>query len=305
MYMDFTGTIINLIVFALSILKYIILASVLISWLPLLGVRVPPYHPVVTFIKRVSDPILAPFRPYARVGMMDLSPIIVFFLIGIIQNLLLGGFGIIAEMLARIIVLIIGFSVHEYAHALTAYRLGDSTAKNQGRLTLDPRRHLDVLGSLMLLTVGFGWAKPVPVNPNYLRNGPKAGMAMVAVAGPLSNLALAIIAAAMARVLVAGGLLNLTGSPIIFYILPSLGMIFIVFVSLNILLLFFNLLPIAPLDGFRVVAGLLPYPTSHSFRQLEPAGPLILLLLLFFGQPILSTLIGTPTSFVTRLLLPL
>jgi Zn-dependent protease len=227
-------------------------------------------------------------------GTMDLSPIIAFFVIGFIQQIL-GGRSI-TQPIAFALVLVVAFSVHEFSHAWVAYQLGDPTAKNQGRLTLDPRKHLDVLGSIMVLAVGFGWAKPVPVNPYNLRNGPKAGMAIVAAAGPLSNLALAIIASLPVR-------LNLVEAYYTSRFFPNPQELFLTFIWLNVVLLFFNLLPIAPLDGFRVVAGLLPYPTSQSFLKLEPLGPLILLLLIFFGGAFFRTLITGPTDFVVRLLL--
>ena len=103
------------------------------------------------------------------------------------------GLPTVAGIISRMVALVIAFSIHEFAHAWTAYRLGDPTAKHMGRLTLNPRAHLDVLGTIMVLIAGFGWAKPVPVNPRNLRHGPVAGMAMVAAAGPLSNLGLAVI----------------------------------------------------------------------------------------------------------------
>ncbi len=277
----------------LEILKWIILARVLLSWLPMFGVRIDSYNPIIRFIYRLTDPILRPLQRYSRVGMIDLSPIIAFFLISVIQSFLVGRS--IAQMVAFALVLVVAFSVHEFAHAWVAYQLGDPTAKNQGRLTLDPRKHLDVLGSMMVLAVGFGWAKPVPVNPYNLRNGPKAGMAMVAVAGPLSNLLLAIIAAIPLRS-------GLIGAYYTSNYLPNPQQLFYTFIWLNVVLLVFNLLPIAPLDGFKVVAGLLPYPASESFRKLESAGPLILLLLVFFGGSVFTSLIVGPTNFVVGLL---
>lgn len=287
------GLLTRLVYFLLEILKWIILARVLLSWLPRFGVHIDPSNPIIRFIYRLTDPILRPLQRYSRIGMIDLSPIIAFFLISLIQNFMLGRS--IAQTLAFAIVLVIAFSVHEFAHAWVAYQLGDPTAKNQGRLTLDPRKHLDVLGSIMVLAMGFGWAKPVPVNPYYLRNGPKAGMAMVAAAGPLSNLILAIIAAIPFRL----GLIEAYYTSKYF---PNPQELFFTFIWLNVVLLVFNLLPIAPLDGFKVVAGLLPYPTSESFRKLEPVGPLILLLLLFFGGGVFAGLITGPTNFLVGLL---
>jgi Zn-dependent protease len=279
--------------YLLEILKWIVLARVLLSWLPMFGVRLDPSNPIIRLLYRLTDPILSPLQRYSRLGMIDLSPIIAFFLISLIQNFLVGRS--IAQTIAFALVLVVAFSVHEFSHAWAAYQLGDPTAKNQGRLTLDPRKHLDVLGSIMVLAVGFGWAKPVPVNPYNLRNGPKAGMAMVAVAGPLSNLILAIIAAVPFR-------MGLIGTYYTSKFFPNPQELFSTFIWLNVVLLVFNLLPIAPLDGFKVLAGLLPYPTSESFRKLEPAGPLILLLLIFFGGRVFTGLITGPTNFLVSLL---
>jgi Zn-dependent protease len=273
----------------LGILKWVILARVVIAWLPRFGVHIDSYHPIVRLLYRITDPILRPLQRYSRVGMIDLSPVIAFLLISLIQDFMLGR--PISQTIAFAIVLVIAFSVHEFAHAWAALQLGDPTAKNAGRLTLDPRKHLDVLGSLMVLAVGFGWAKPVPVNPDYLRNGPKEGMAMVAAAGPLSNLALAIIAAVVLH-------LGLIETYYASSILPSPQQIVITFVWLNVALFVFNLLPIAPLDGSRVVAGFLPYPASEALRRLEPVGPVILLLLVF----LVPGLIRIPTDLLVGLM---
>lgn len=284
----------TLIFYLLEILKWLILARVLVSWLPMFGVRVDQSNPLISFIYQLTDPIIRPLQRYSRLGMMDLSPIIAFFLISLFQNFLVGRRSV-ADIIALALVLVVAFTVHEFAHAWTAYQLGDSTARNQGRLSLDPRRHLDPLGSLMVLAVGFGWAKPVPVNPYYLRNGPKAGMTVVAAAGPVSNLVLAFIAAIPLR-------LGLVGTYYQSVFLPNPQQLLEAFVVLNVALFVFNLLPIAPLDGFKVVSGLLPYPASESFRKLEPAGPLILLLLVFFGGRIFASLIWGPTNLLVGLL---
>ena len=159
--------------------------------------------------------------------------------------------------------LIIAITVHEFSHAWMAYRLGDDTAKLQGRLSLNPLVHLDVMGTLLLFLVGFGWGKPVPVNHLRLRGDIRTGMAKVALAGPLSGL------------LVAGALglgLRLTG-------LPLDGIPLLVFFY-NILLALFNLIPLAPLDGFNVLQGLLPSRMAFSFSRLEAYGPGLLLLLI-------------------------
>ncbi len=282
--------------YILELLKWLILARVLLSWLPMAGIRVSRFYPAIQWLYRLTDPILLPLRPFSRIGMMDLSPIIAFFIISFLQNLTRGAGSTIKQTIALAVVLVIAFSVHEFSHALVAYRLGDPTAKNAGRLTLDPRRHLDVLGSIMVLAVGFGWAKPVPVNPYNLRNGPKAGMAIVAAAGPVSNLFLALLAAVPIKL----GIID----PIFYSAyLPNPTELFSFFIYLNVVLVFFNLLPIAPLDGFRVLAGFLPYPTAATFLKLEPFGPLILLILIFLGGPLFTGLIITPTNLVVRWLI--
>lgn len=282
--------------YILEVLKWLILARVLVSWLPMAGLQISRFYPAIQWLYRLTDPILLPLRPFSRVGMMDLSPIIAFFIISFLQNLTRGAGSTIKQTIALAVVLVVAFSVHEFSHALVAYRLGDSTAKNAGRLTLDPRRHLDVLGSIMVLAVGFGWAKPVPVNPYNLRNGPKAGMAIVAAAGPMSNLLLALLAAVPVKL----GVID----PIFYSAyLPNPTELLSFFIYLNVVLVFFNLLPIAPLDGFRVLAGFLPYPTATTFLKLEPFGPLILLLLIFLGGPVFTGLIIGPTNTVVGWLL--
>jgi Zn-dependent protease len=181
--------------------------------------------------------------------------------------------------------LIISLSFHEFAHAWIATKLGDDTAWRQGRLTLDPRAHLDPLGTFMLiLTVilgfGIGWAKPVPVNPWRLRIGPRAGMAVVAVAGPIANLLIAFVALQVVRPL--GG----AGVP------EDLLDLLVALASLNVVLAVFNMLPIPPLDGYRVLLGLLPAPAANSFASIEPYGPMILLLVIFMGRGLLAGIIN-------------
>lgn len=171
--------------------------------------------------------------------------------------------------------LIIAISVHEFAHALAADKLGDLTPRYQGRLTLNPLVHLDLLGTIFILFASFGWGKPVQFNPWNLKN-PKRDSAIISLAGPFSNLLTA-------------SLLSL-----LFRALPPPGNLFLVpIIVLNINLSFFNLIPIAPLDGFRVVGGLIPSSLSHQWQSLERYGFLILLFLIFplFGRPILSLIL--------------
>lgn len=200
----------------------------------------------------------------------------------------------VEEVFAFFIALIPAFTVHEFAHAYVAYRLGDPTAKNLGRLTLNPLKHLDLLGTLLVLAAGFGWAKPVPVNPYNLRHG-RRDMALVAAVGPLSNLAMAVVVALVWRATgyVGGGL--------------ATGLL-LVFVYLNITLLFFNLIPVPPLDGFRVLLGVLPAPLALRWERVAQYGPLILFGLFMFGSVfsqynILGQLITVPSQALTKLLL--
>lgn len=206
------------------------------------------------------------------------------------------------ELIALLIALVPAFTIHEFAHAWTAYRLGDSTAKDMGRLTLNPMKHLDVFGILLVLVVGFGWAKPVPVNPYNLRHG-RRDMAIVAVAGPLSNLAMAAAMAVVWRLANPGQL-------------PEFAVYALfTFVWLNIVLLFFNLLPIAPLDGFKVALGLLPEQLAGRFAQTARWGMFVLIALMLMGTvtaslglpslDILGTLVIGPTQTVVSLLLGL
>lgn len=198
------------------------------------------------------------------------------------------------EILALLIVLIPAFSVHEFAHALMAYRLGDPTAKNLGRLTLNPLKHLDVLGTLMVLVVGFGWAKPVPVNPSNLRGG-RGSLALVAVVGPLSNLAMAIVVALLWRVS------GYAGGEFVRYLILS-------FVWLNVALLFFNLIPVAPLDGFKVAVGWLPEALAMRWARTAQTGPLVLFGLILIGNflpafDLIGRIIIQPTEAVMRALI--
>ena len=180
--------------------------------------------------------------------------------------------------------LLIGFPVHEFAHALAAYRLGDSTAKHLGRLTLNPIAHFDPLGGILLAVTfigstsfGFGWAKPTPVNPNNLEGG-RWGEAIVAAAGPISNLVLAIAAALPLRYLL--------DRPDLASQLPELAiMVLYFFVLINIVLMIFNLIPIPPLDGSKVLFAFLPPQVAWRWRPMLEQYGFILLLLVFFLPP--------------------
>lgn len=172
-----------------------------------------------------------------------------------------------------ILALLVVLSFHEFSHAWVSDQLGDDTARRMGRVSLNPLVHLDRLGTLMILLVGFGWGKPVPVDPYRLRGGPRSGMAIVAAAGPLSNLIMAGFFALPFRL----GILHL--SPFISLsvggLLNSLLYHIILF---NLILAIFNSLPIAPLDGFKIAVGILPRRWAYSLAGTERHGPIILLM---------------------------
>ena len=182
---------------------------------------------------------------------------------------------------AVVTALLLGFTFHEFSHALAATRLGDPTPRYRGRLTLNPMAHLDPVGTIMLFVAGFGWGKPVEVNPNLMRGDPKTNLALTAAAGPLSNL---VVAGA------AGLAIKLDfvpwRSP---FNLPNLaswsaedylGLYLSSIVIFGIILAVFNLIPLFPLDGFSVAVGILPHDLSRAFEELRAWGPGLLFLLI-------------------------
>ncbi|MFZ5632725.1 MAG: site-2 protease family protein [Bacillota bacterium] len=184
---------------------------------------------------------------------------------------------------------IVGLVFHEYAHGLAAYSLGDRTAYHQGRLTLNPAAHIDILGLLMLYMAGFGWARPVPVNPFNFKGNRSRGLLLVSLAGPLSNMIIAVIAA----VLYGAFLLDI----------PYLNRITLEIININVILAVFNLLPIPPLDGSKILAGMWPAGRQWLY-SLEQYGPIILILLLFTGiiNRILGVFIKPIVSFLSWLI---
>jgi Zn-dependent protease len=169
---------------------------------------------------------------------------------------------------------------HEVSHGYIAWRYGDPTARMQGRLTLNPLKHIDIIGTLMIVFVGIGWAKPVPVVYENLRH-PKRDMIWVAAAGPITNTLLAIASAILLRGVVAfanpaasGGQLAMIIEPVVLMLAFS--------VYINLLLAIFNMIPLPPLDGGRVMTGLLPYRQAAALARIEPYGMIIIIVLVFF-----------------------
>lgn len=177
---------------------------------------------------------------------------------------------LILMFLSYAMIILVALPVHELSHGLMAYKLGDNTAKWNGRLTMNPFAHLDVLGTLMIFFVGFGYAKPVPVNPRNFRNY-KAGMALTALAGPFSNLLMAFLSLAVLRI----------ADPAQTNAL--LWIFFFTFANINIGLAVFNLLPIPPLDGFRVAANFLPARWSYFVDRYQMYITFIVMALIFSG----------------------
>jgi Zn-dependent protease len=194
-------------------------------------------------------------------------------------------------------IILVALSVHEAAHAWSADRLGDPTARLLGRITLNPMKHIDPIGTVLMpalmIATGLpilGWAKPVPVNLSRLGH-PRRDFMIVAAAGPLSNIAQAVVAGLLLRALLFSGAdPGLTGT------------ILIRFMQINLILAFFNLIPIPPLDGGNVLAGLLPEPIAVVFDRIRPFGFLLLYGLIL--TDVLFMLILPPTLFMLELLLP-
>lgn len=184
--------------------------------------------------------------------------------------------------------MVLGIAFHEFCHALSASLLGDQTAANQGRLTLNPLAHLDPMGTFLLVLAGFGWGKPTPVNPNRMRINPRTGMAITAAAGPLSNLVVAAVLAAPIRLgwfpfhTPFTSFVNTNGWELSDYI----GLFLTAGILINCILAIFNFLPLAPLDGFRIWVGVLPIEMARPIARLEPYGMFILLALFFLGPAV-------------------
>lgn len=207
----------------------------------------------------------------------------------------------VADIVAFLLSLVLSISLHEFAHALVAELQGDPTARHMGRLTLNPVAHFEPMGTMMILLsavsgFGFGWGKPVPVNPRNLRSGPRAGMGIVAAAGPLSNVLLAMLFAIPFR-------LHLT--------LPGLlGKLLLTVVWVNIGLAVFNLIPLFPLDGYSVLRGILAtvraawaYRWTNILDSLQTQGPLLLFLFIAIDQFLPFSLLDLPRLALYRLIM--
>jgi len=182
--------------------------------------------------------------------------------------------------------ILLALTFHEFMHGWVAYQLGDPTAKMAGRLTMNPLAHLDPFGTIMIFLVRFGWAKPVPVNPNYFRE-PKRDMLLVSIAGPAANIFLGFLSGLLLRTFHAG-FFNFMPVNILqpVYIMIKLSL------QINLALAIFNLLPVPPLDGSKILYGLLPYRYEYIYEYLERYGPFILMGLIMFGMITRISILG-------------
>ena len=202
----------------------------------------------------------------------------------------------IGIILFQVFALLMALTFHEFAHGWVARKLGDKTAESLGRLTLNPKDHIDPFGTLLVPVllilmkspVVFGWAKPVPINPMYFKN-PRKGMMWAALAGPLINLLLAVTLTIMFKGFIFLGIII---KPVLIF--------FIVAIQLNVFLAMFNLIPIPPLDGGRVLVGLLPREQAYAYSKIEPYGFLIVLALMYFN--VLGRFLFYPIVVILRFL---
>jgi len=191
-------------------------------------------------------------------------------------------------LLLAVPAILIALTFHEFAHAYVAFRLGDPTAKYMGRLTLNPLAHLDPMGTIMIFLIHFGWAKPVPVDPRYLGN-PKRDMMWISAAGPLMNMTLALASGILIRLFIGAGFASGQPGGIASMVFQMLNFS----LYINLALAFFNLLPIPPLDGSKILAGILPHRYANTLYMIESKGPMILFGIIMFGWVTGSNIIGS------------
>lgn len=189
------------------------------------------------------------------------------------------------DILFRLIAIVVGLTVHEFGHAAMAYLVGDDTARRQGRLSLNPMRHLDPLGLLLIFVASFGWARPVVFDPRNIRINPRVGMILIAVAGVIMNVIVGLIGIWILSLVAHAQAFAVTGVGT--FVLTAMSYI----VMINISLAVFNLIPIPPLDGWMIIRPLLPRRMMWKVQSFERYGQFILLLLLItpFGRAIIST----------------
>lgn len=205
-----------------------------------------------------------------------------------LSNLFGGNFdwvNFLFDVFIRLIVVFTALPIHEYAHGWVAKKLGDPTASMQGRLNLNPLHHFDLFGTTCLLLTGFGWAKPVPVNPNYFRN-PKKGMALTALAGPVSNLLLATALTLIFKVIA----YFVPYNSFVIVLLSAISLM----ISINISLAVFNLLPIPPLDGAKIFGAFLPDRIYWKVMQYEQ-----IIMFVLFAVLIATDILNTPLSWLS------
>lgn len=208
---------------------------------------------------------------------------------GLLRLLLSGNLNIwsvIAYILSALAVIFLTLPVHEFAHGLTATKLGDPTPRYEGRVTINPFAHIDYIGAACILLFGFGWAKPVQVNTNYFKN-PKRDMAITAVAGPLANILMAFLALLLLNGLLPA--LEATGSQVLYYVV----IFFSYLAQINVYLAVFNLIPIPPLDGSRLLWAILPYKQYYALMRYERYIFYGLLALIWLG------VLDTPLAFLS------
>jgi Zn-dependent protease len=224
----------------------------------------------------------------------------------------------IEVLLGRVIGLVLGFTLHEWAHAWSAYRLGDNTAYYQGRLSLNPRVHIEPIGIILALIAGFGWAKPVPVNPRSLYPDEKRGLVLVSLAGPVMNLLIAFVFSLVIRLMTTVELLEarvglLTSGKLVDVGQGSSGFVTAIYqvlgtiVIFNLVLFLFNLIPLAPLDGYKIAVGTLPPEYANSLIRYERETTFALMLLILMGAmtqggiDLLWGVLGPPLRFLYEL----